>query len=122
MSDVDGTRAYSCGYACSQSDIAAVELEQDLLLKALVRAYTALHGVGRRVASDQAAPQPWRLSGKLSVSASEMRRWQQCNPGNRRAMLRTAFVRVVVDVEGVEPCWRHEADSGRVSSRNGVGS
>lgn len=122
VSDVDGTRAYSCGYACPQANIAAVELEQDLLLRALVRAYTALHGVGRRADSNETVSQPWRLGGRLTVSASEMRRWQQCNPANRRAMLRTAFYRVIVAAEGVEPCWRHEADNRRMSRQDGVGS
>ncbi|MGH8877914.1 MAG: hypothetical protein ACRD0P_11310 [Stackebrandtia sp.] len=96
---LDATRAYSCGLYCPQRDLAALPLEQDLLLRALVRAHATLYGVGRH-------------GPRLVVSAEEVRRWQWCDLSDRRAVLHAAFVRVVVDPDGeVNPVWRHETEA-----------
>ena len=117
---VDGTRYYSCGLNCQQPDLPASTLEQDLLFKAMVRAYQALYGVGRQAAGEAIdasglnfnGPTPRRIASQLDVSTEEVRRWQQCDVTNRRSLLLTALVRVTVDAEGaVRPFWRHEEEA-----------
>ncbi len=94
-------RRYACSPACPQPGVPAVRVEQGLLLRALVRAHTALYQVGRTPAALDAPP----------ASHAEVRRWQWCDPRDRAGMLRTAFVYVVVDWRGqLHPVWRHHSD------------
>ncbi|MGH8877055.1 MAG: hypothetical protein ACRD0P_06925 [Stackebrandtia sp.] len=102
----DAARAYSCGPACPQHDLPALSLEQDLLLRALVRAYAALHGVGRPG------------SGSPVASAEEVRRWQWTDLSDRRAVIETAFLYVTVDADGEpHPRWRHQTDAATGSAQ-----
>jgi len=88
-----GPRAYHCGPGCSRPGTPAVRAEQDLLLSALVRAHAVLYGIGRATAT---------------ASPVETRRWLSCDLLDRRAVLRTAYLRVVVDLAGsLHPVWRH---------------
>jgi hypothetical protein len=98
----DGSgRRYACQSGCPQPGVPAVRVEQDLLLRALVRAHAALYQVGRTLA---------RLDGP-PVSPAEVRRWQWSDPRDRAAMVRTAFEYVVVDWRGQHhPVRRHHGD------------
>ena len=119
---MDGCRYYSCGLTCEQPDQPAIQLEQDLLLRALVRAHQALFGVGRQIV-DRSQVDAARLDplltgstpqqpGQLVVARDELRRWQYCDITDRRAVFLTAFTRVVIDTEGiVQPAWRHEQEA-----------
>lgn len=90
-----GLRAYSCGSMCPHDDVAAVPVEQDLLLKALVRAAFA-------------------VKHPALVSADEARRWSLANPLDSHAMLVAGFARVNVnDLGAWEPVWRHESGGGQ---------
>lgn len=119
---VDGMRYYSCGPDCEQPDVPATRLEQDLLFKAMVRAYAAVYRFGREAELPEEGTAivdvgvelafkgatPWRLDGQLAVSKEELRCWQQCDISDRRSILLAAFVRVIVDADGVvHPVWRH---------------
>lgn len=119
-----GQRAYSCGPVCPQPDVAARPLEQDLLLRALVRAYVTLYGVGRpRLdpgildvrgrSGDQEHPRSTGGTRSDPVpSAEEVHRWQWCDVSDRRAVLHTAYTCVIVDTGGEpRPVWRHEIDT-----------
>lgn len=108
---LDGSRYYSCGVACEQPDQPATLLEQDLLLRALVRAHQALFGVGRQVIDYPKAhavrpspaatfAAPWQHPGQLAVTRTELRRWQYCDIADRRAVLRVAFICVTIDAQG----------------------
>ncbi len=90
-----GRRAYSCGPTCGHRDLYAEPVEQDLLLKALVRAAFA-------------------LKHPALVSPEEARRWGAVNPLDPHAMLAAGFVHVDVDHTGrCRPAWRHESDRSR---------
>ncbi len=102
---LNGARAYSCGSPCPRHDLPALALEQDLLLRALVRAYVALHGVGRPG------------SGGPVASAEEVRRWQWCDLSDRRAVIETAFVRVTVDADRELHPQRHQTGTTSGSGR-----
>lgn len=94
-------RRYVCRPSCPQPGVPAARVEQDLLLRALVRAHTALYQVGRNPSALAAPP----------ASHAEVRRWQWCDPRDRAGMLRTAFAYVVVDWRGqIHPVWRHYGD------------
>lgn len=94
----DGLRAHSCGSACGHRDLPAVPAEQDLLLKALVRA-------------------AFVLKRPALVSRAEVRRWQLVDPLRSHAMLTAGFVRVDVDDSGeCRPVWRHETDHVRATT------
>ena len=120
---LDGSRYYSCGVSCEQPDQPAIQLEQDLLLRALVRAHHALFGVGRqaidypKAAAARPSPAatsaaPWQQPGQLVVTRAELRRWQYCDITDRRAVLRVAFVCVTIDAQGaVRVVWRHEQEA-----------
>ncbi|HEX6075198.1 MAG TPA: zinc ribbon domain-containing protein [Micromonosporaceae bacterium] len=107
----DGSgRRYACQSGCVQPGVPAVAVEQDLLLRALVRARLALYQVGRTLA---------RLDGP-PVSRAEVRRWQWCDPRDRAGMLRTAFGYVIVDWRGqLNPVWRHRAERERHTAIGG---
>lgn len=107
---VDGSRSYACGPGCPRPPVAAVPVEQDLLIRAMVRAYVALYQVGRTPHEEADTATPWGAVGQLNASAAERRRWNQCDLSDRRALLRTAFVQVLIDEAGqIHPVWRHEA-------------
>lgn len=85
-----GLRAYSCGLACGHCVVPAVPVEQDLLLRVLVRAAFA-------------------LKRPTLVSAEEAHRWQGVDPLDSHAMLVAGFAHVDVDDCGEwAPAWRHE--------------
>ncbi|MGH3646284.1 MAG: hypothetical protein ACRDTM_03775 [Micromonosporaceae bacterium] len=89
----DGRRVYSSGTACGLVDVPAVPIEQDLLLKVLVRAAYALKRPGL-------------------VTPEERHRWHLVNPLDSHAMLVAGFVRVDVDDRGEWlPVWRHELEA-----------
>ncbi len=87
-------RRYSCGPECAQPDLPAHEVEADLLLAALIKCTVTRHPeLG-------AADLP-------TVSADELRHWQRCDTTDRRAVLVTAYTRVLVNTEGkLRPHWR----------------
>ena len=116
-SRMDRSRYYSCGIACEQPKQLAIPLEQDLLLRALVRAHQALLGVGRRI-TDHPRADPAQSStavtggelrqrpSQLVVTRDELRRWQYCDITDRRALLVAAFIRVMIDADGtVHAVW-----------------
>lgn len=100
----DGTRAYWCGPPCRQRDLVAGPLESRLELAALTRAITTLRPDLARVRHLDYAPVPgsWAdADGEPSEpDAQEVRRWQACELSDRRALLRTAYVRAEVDAKG----------------------
>ena len=91
--DQAGTRAYSCGPDCVQRDLVASEVEDHLLLGALIR--------GAVVATRYSGARP-------PVTAEELDRWRATDVFDRRAVMLTAFVRVDVTARGeLRPVWRH---------------
>lgn len=111
---IDGTRYYACPPGCRQPPSEALAVEQDALLAAYVRAATVLHGVGRTspVIRFTTEPEHWHNDSGLNVSAKELRAWQQCPTGDRRAVVRTAYVRIEIDAEGrVRRVWRHSMEA-----------
>jgi len=111
--NIKGTRSYACWPNCPQPDVRAIPVEQDLLFRAMVRAYAVLYGVSKpsTVTFDGPGPEFWQASDRFSITHNEVRRWQQSDPSDHKGMLRSAYVRVVIDAEGtVHPLWRHKAD------------
>ncbi len=109
--NVDGSRSYACGPGCSRPPVAAIPIEQDLLIRAMVRAYVVLYQVGRSPTVEMDAATPWRMVGQLDVSAAERQQWNHCDVTDRYALLRTAFAQVLVDEAGqVHPVWRYETE------------
>ena len=90
-----GGRVYSCGPGCRQPDLPAAEIENHLALGAMIRAAVAT------VECTWVGP---------AVTAEEMRRWQQTDFGDRRAVLLAAYTRINVTAYGaIRPVWRHPA-------------
>ncbi len=102
----DGTRRYACLPACRQPDLHAEPAESDMLLGALIRCVVTRHPeFGRTQQGDPGDPESW--SHGPAVSVEEMRRWTRCDVRDRRAVLLTAYSRVVVNPEGrLRPVWR----------------
>jgi hypothetical protein len=107
MWSADGERAYGCGPGCEQPDLVAGPAESDMLLGALIRCAVMRHPeLGRTddVGNDAAHQSP-------IVSVEELVRWQRCDVRDRRAVLLTAYSRVLVNSAGkLRPVWRHRAD------------
>jgi len=94
---LDGTRAYWCGPPCCQRDLLAGPLESRLELAALTRAITTLHPDLARVQHISAESLADLVGGQEpEVDPDEVRRWQACGWSDRRALVRTGYVRVEV--------------------------
>lgn len=111
----DGSRWYACVSQCPSPAVSAVPVEQDLLIRAMVRAYVALYQVGRHAS---ACDEAWGAAGQLDVTRAEQTRWRECDVTDRRALLSAAFASVLVDEHGqAHPQWRHEADEPEAPTR-----
>ncbi|MGH3645935.1 MAG: hypothetical protein ACRDTM_01975 [Micromonosporaceae bacterium] len=66
-----------------------------------------------------AEPEHWRNEGSgPAVSDQELHRWRQCRMTDRRAVLRIAFTRIEIDVDGqAHRVWRHRTDTTEAVSR-----
>jgi len=107
--NVDGSRWYACGPGCPRPAVAAIPIEQDLIIRAMVRAYVVLYQVGRTPGEEPAVAAPWGAVGQLDVTAAERMRWSHCDVTDRRSLLRTAYEQVLVDEDGhAYPVWWHE--------------
>lgn len=114
-------RVYSCGPVCPQVDLPATDVEQDMLLGALVRAVTTLH---RDLA--RAAPEPggmvWRTGERPPVDADALARWQQCELTERTTVLAAAYVSIRVTAAGkVRPVWQRNASADIARALSGGG-
>ncbi|MGH3660861.1 MAG: hypothetical protein ACRDTQ_03245 [Micromonosporaceae bacterium] len=50
----------------------------------------------------------------LPATVAEVRRWEGCDLGDRRAVLRLAYTRIEIDREGViHRRWRHHSETGQ---------
>ncbi len=100
-------RVYSCGPACPQFDLPATCAEQDMLLGALVRGTTTLYAdlSSQKQGTD---PAPWFADPREPADEANVQRWQSCDMTDRRAVLNTAYVAVLVTDNGqLQPVWRH---------------
>ena len=101
----DGQRAYGCGSACRQRDLSAAQLESRLELAALIRAVTTLcpdlAHIGPSNAAGTATMADLGGGDKSPADAEELRRWRACNLADRRALVRTGYLRAEVDAQGL---------------------
>lgn len=98
---VDGTRAYSCAPGCSRGDLVAAHVESSAELHALIRATVTLCPDLDRVNYVDTATGTigWGWQ-QPRAEAEELRRFQQCDLTDLRALVRAAFVRIEVDHNG----------------------
>ena len=102
--DEAGTRVYSCGPGCRQRDLIAEEIEDHLLLGALIRGAKVVYRCG-----DADPP----------ITAEELDRWRATDVFDRRAVLAAAFVWVDLTPDGrAWPVWRR--DGARASELAGA--
>ncbi len=78
----------------------APTVETEVEFATLARAVVTLHpDLARRHHRDQNRLD-WSEAPPAEVDAEELRRWQRCDLSDRRAMVRTAYVRVEIDEHG----------------------
>ncbi len=98
--DEGGLRTYWCGSACLGGVVDAAPVETEVEFATLARAVVTLHpDLARRHHRDQDRLD-WCEAPSAEVDAEELRRWQRCDLSDRRAMVRTAYVRVEIDEQG----------------------
>ncbi|MGH3663748.1 MAG: hypothetical protein ACRDTQ_18075 [Micromonosporaceae bacterium] len=78
------------------------------MLGALIRAHAVLYGVGRGPVVFRAPDLIVDHGVSLPATVAELRRWERCDIGDRRTVLRVAYTRIEIDREGViHRRWRH---------------
>lgn len=94
-------RAYWCGPPCGQRVLLAAPLESRLELAALTRAITTLCPDLARVQHLGVVSVADLVGGtEPQPDVDELRRWEACDLSDRRAMVRTGYVRAGVDADG----------------------
>lgn len=107
-SDRHGTRLYSCGPRCPQEDLSAQRVEQDMRLGALVRGVTTLYPDTAHVKASTHVT-PLGCGERPPIDVEDLRRWEQCDVTDQRAVIRAAYVMIRVTVQGsVRPVWQHD--------------